>query len=333
MPILLTGVAGFIGRAVAKALLMRGESVIGIDSLNAYYDPRLKQARLDSLAHYANFRFAQLDLSDPAQIRHFALTEGLSSGASDKISIIHLAAQAGVRHSLVAPFDYAAANLVGQLTMLEWARDLPNLQHFVYASSSSVYGGNRKIPFAPEDATDRPQSLYAATKKSGEHLAYCYSHLFHFPVTGLRFFTVYGPWGRPDMAAWLFTEAILAGRPLKLFNHGAMRRDFTFIDDIVSGVVAALDRPPPPDSEGVRQKIYNLGHDQPVTLRQFVATLEQKIGRPAEIIEAAMEPGDVVATWANIDQARRDLGFDPKTTLEHGISQFVDWYRDYILRS
>jgi UDP-glucuronate 4-epimerase len=243
--------------------------------------------------------------------------------------VIHLAAQAGVRHSLTAPFDYVHSNLEGHMVILEVCRhDLPGLAHLVYASSSSVYGGNTKIPFAVEDRVDQPISLYAATKRANELMSHCYAHLYGMPQTGLRFFTVYGPWGRPDMAAYLFADAIMQGRPITLNNHGDMERDFTYIDDIVAGVLAALDRPPEAE-DGAPHAIYNLGNHRPVHLRRFLGLLEEALGRRAEVRLAPLPPGDVVRTCADIEASTRDLGFEPKTPIEEGLPRFVAWYRDY----
>ena len=324
MTVLVTGSAGFIGYHVGLALLARGESVLGVDNLNPYYDPALKRARLERLRAQPGFAFEQADIADLDAIT------GLARRHREQITgVVHLAAQAGVRHSLEAPFDYVSSNLVGHMVMLEACRrQLPALAHLVYASSSSVYGGNTKIPFAVEDRVDQPLSLYAATKRADELISHCYSHLYRIPATGLRFFTVYGPWGRPDMAAYLFADAIAAGRPITLYNRGEMERDFTYIDDVVAGVLAALDRPPAAEGQAPH-RIYNLGNHRPVALRHFVAVLEQALGRPAEIELAALPPGDVVRTCADIEASRRDLGFEPKTSIEEGLPRFVAWYRDY----
>jgi UDP-glucuronate 4-epimerase len=324
MTILVTGAAGFIGAHTAEALLERGDEVVGIDDLNPYYDVRLKEARLARLSARPGFSFHRVDIADRAAVeavfeRHPALTR-----------IVHLAAQAGVRHSLVDPYSYVRSNLMGQVVLLEGARRLGRLAHFVYASSSSVYGANRKLPFALEDRTDHPMSLYGATKKADELIVQSYCHLFRLPSTGLRFFTVYGPWGRPDMAAYLFTEAILKGEPIRLFNAGEMRRDFTYVDDIVQGVVAALDRPPPdggPDQPPHR--VYNLGNHRAEELRDFIAAIERATNAKAKIIEAPMQPGDVRETLADIAASQRDLGFHPRTTIDVGIPRFVAWYRAY----
>ncbi|HWL72093.1 MAG TPA: SDR family NAD(P)-dependent oxidoreductase [Geminicoccus sp.] len=325
MTILVTGVAGFIGFHVARALLDRGEAVIGVDIVNAYYDPALKEARLAEIAGREGYRFIRADIAELDQIRAIAKEHG------DEITgVVHLAAQAGVRHSLTAPFDYVRANLVGHMVMLEVARhDLPKLTSFVYASSSSVYGGNDKTPFSVDDPVERPVSLYAATKRADELLSYAYAHLYRIPQTGLRFFTVYGPWGRPDMAAYIFADAIAKGRPITLFNHGEMQRDFTYIDDIVAGVLAALDRPPASDAQGVPARVYNLGNHRPNDLKTFVRIIEQELGRTAEIRLAPMQPGDVPATYADIEASRRDLGFEPKTPLEEGLPKFIQWYKRY----
>jgi UDP-glucuronate 4-epimerase len=320
MSILLTGAAGFIGFHVAKALLDRGEQVVGIDNLNDYYDVRLKKARLDRLRAYPGFAFAKLDVADRGGI--LALVER----RGDLRSIIHLAAQAGVRYSLENPYAYVDANVMGTLVMFEAARRIDGLTGITYASSSSVYGANRQQPFGVDDRVDQPVSLYAATKRSCELLAHTYSHLYGLPATGLRFFTVYGPWGRPDMAAYLFTDAILAGRPIKVFNHGRMARDFTYIDDIVAGTIAAHDRPP---ADGVRHRIYNLGNRRPEKLLDFIAVIERALGRTAEKELLPLQPGDVPESFADIAASRRDLGFDPKTTIEVGLARFVEWYKTY----
>jgi UDP-glucuronate 4-epimerase len=322
MSILVTGAAGFIGFHVAKALLERGERVLGVDNLNEYYDVRLKRARLSELRRYSNFSFSKLDVADRDGIF------GLLDHHKDLRSIIHLAAQAGVRYSLKNPYVYVNANVTGTLVMLEAARRLDKLTAITYASSSSVYGANEKQPFSIEDRVDRPVSLYAATKRSCELIAHTYSHLYGLPATGLRFFTVYGPWGRPDMAAYLFTRAILAGEPIKVFNDGKMARDFTYIDDIATGTVAAHDRPPK-DADGVPHRIYNLGNHRLEKLLDFIAVLERLLGRKAVKELLPLQPGDVPETFADIEASRRDLGFEPKTTLEIGLARFVEWYKRY----
>jgi UDP-glucuronate 4-epimerase len=320
MTILLTGAAGFIGFHVAKALLERGDRVVGIDNLNGYYDVRLKEARLALLRAYPGFAFAKLEVAERDGV--FALIDD----HKDLGSIIHLAAQAGVRYSLENPYVYIDANVMGTLVMLEAARRIDGLTAITYASSSSVYGANRKQPFSVDDQVDLPVSLYAATKRSCELLAHTYSHLYRLPATGLRFFTVYGPWGRPDMAAYLFTRAILAGQPIKVFNQGRMARDFTYIDDIVAGILAAHDRPP---SEEVPHRIYNLGNHRPERLLDFIAVIERLLGRTAAKELLPLQPGDVPESFADIEAARRDLGFDPQTTIEVGLARFVEWYKQY----
>jgi UDP-glucuronate 4-epimerase len=320
MSILLTGAAGFIGFHVAKALLERGDRVVGIDNLNEYYDVRLKEARLALLGAYPGFVFAKLDVADRDGV--FALLKR----HKELRSIIHLAAQAGVRYSLENPYAYIEANVMGTLVMLEAARRIDGLTAITYASSSSVYGANRKQPFSVEDPVDLPVSLYAATKRNCELLARTYRHLYGLPATGLRFFTVYGPWGRPDMAAYLFTRAILAGEPIKVFNEGRMARDFTYIDDIVAGTIAAHDRPP---AVGAADRVYNLGNHRPEQLLDFIAVLERLLGRTAAKELLPMQPGDVPESFADIEASRRDLGFEPKTTIEIGLARFVDWYKQY----
>jgi UDP-glucuronate 4-epimerase len=326
--ILVTGAAGFIGFHVTQALLNSGRTVIGIDNLNDYYDPQIKHDRLAALdSSGANFSFHHCDFAD-----HIALDSALAE--LDFGDIIHLGAQAGVRYSLENPRAYAQANLLGHLNMLELARHR-KVRHMVYASSSSVYGQNAKTPFSVEDQVDHPVSLYAATKKSDELMSESYSHLYRIPLTGLRFFTVYGPWGRPDMAPWLFTEAILTGQPIKVFNHGKMRRDFTYIDDIVAGVLAALNRPPmddrlvKPGGGKSPHTIYNIGNNQSEELGHFIEVIEAACGRKAEKIMMDMQPGDVPATYANIDAITRDLGYRPETSIETGIPAFVNWFRSY----
>ncbi len=321
--ILVTGAAGFIGYHVANRLLDRGETVVGLDSLNPYYDPKLKEARLARLQGRNGFSFHKLDLADRRAMADFFADHGELTG------IIHLAAQAGVRHSLTDPFAYTDANITGHLVILEACRRLPRLKHLIYASSSSVYGGNEKLPFAVGDRVEKPVSLYAATKLADELMTTAYSHLFRIPATGLRFFTVYGPWGRPDMSAFLFTRAILAGEPIQVFNGGDMERDFTYIDDVTAGVIAALDRPPA-DQGGERpHRIYNLGNHRPVPLMRFIETIEKACGRKAAIEFQPMQPGDVQRTCSDIALSTRDLGYLPETPVETGIPNFVAWYRAY----
>ncbi|MDP6564410.1 MAG: GDP-mannose 4,6-dehydratase [Alphaproteobacteria bacterium] len=322
MTILLTGVAGFIGYHVAQRLLARGERVVGVDNLNPFYSPALKEARLKRLMEHANFTFHQLNIADRTGLE-------AAIGGIRFDSVIHLAAQAGVRYSLENPFAYVEANLVGHMVILEFCRQQKDLRHLVYASSSSVYGGNRKLPFAESDRVDHPVSLYAATKKSDELLSQTYAHLYRIPQTGLRFFTVYGPWGRPDMALWLFTEAILAGRPIRVFNHGDMQRDFTYVDDIVSGVLAALNAPPAAADGEAPHRIYNLGNNQPEELLRLIELLEETLGRKAERKLEPMQPGDVKSTYADLSAIERDLGYRPTTPIEEGVPRFVEWYRDY----
>ena len=318
--ILITGAAGFIGAAVAEASLARGDHVIGVDNLNDYYDVKLKQARLDRLSRQQQFDFHRLDVSDRDHMLKLAAD-------SPRIThVVHLAAQAGVRYSLVNPFAYVTANVMGHVVMEEVARALPALQHFVYASSSSVYGANHKTPFAVGDAVEQPNSLYAATKRADELIAYSYAHLYGIPSTGLRFFTVYGPWGRPDMAPILFASAIAEGRPIRVFNHGEMWRDFTYIDDVVDGVLRTLDRPP---SATPPHAIYNLGNHKAEKLTDFIAELEKAMGKKAEKVMDPMQPGDVPATYADIDDSTRALGFRPATPITIGVPKFVAWFKSY----
>ena len=320
MTVLVTGAAGFIGSHVSHALLDRGDDVLGLDNMNDYYDLTLKEARLRRLELRDGFRLLKADVSDKDAI------VGLAKRVPEIDRIIHLAAQAGVRHSLTDPHAYTAANIEGQLNILELARALPDLRHLAYASSSSVYGGNTDVPFSVEDRVEKPVSLYAATKRAGELMSYCYSHLYGIPATGLRFFTVYGPWGRPDMSAYIFTKAIFEGKLIKVFNNGDMRRDFTFIDDIVAGVLAALDHVPqgtPP------QTVYNLGNNQSEPLMRFIEVLEQAIGREAIKEFAPMQPGDVKETYADIGASQRELGFEPATSIDEGLPRFVEWFRNY----
>jgi UDP-glucuronate 4-epimerase len=323
MSVLVTGVAGFIGYHLAAALLDRGEAVLGVDNLNDYYDVRLKQARLDRLQHRNNFVFRRADIADAAALD---AAVAAAPGAVDRV--VHLAAQAGVRYAMNNPAAYVHSNLVGHGVMLELARRLPALKHLVYASSSSVYGGNTKLPFAEADRVDQPVSLYAATKKSNELMSHSYSHLFGLPQTGLRFFTVYGPWGRPDMALYLFTAAILGQRPIAVYNHGDMKRDFTYIDDIVGGVLATLDRPPPADG-AAPHRIYNIGNHRAEPLLRLIEVLEQALGAKAEKRFEPMQPGDVKETYADITALTRDTGFQPSTPIDVGVPRFVAWYRGY----
>lgn len=320
MTTLVTGAAGFIGFHTSQALLNRGEKVIGLDCLNDYYDVSLKEARLSLLRSHKAFQFVKLDISDEKALKTFF------ENYPEITHIVHLAAQAGVRYSLTHPFAYCDANLRGHLAMLEGARTLPHLQHMVYASSSSVYGSNTKQPFSVDDPTDHPISLYAATKKSCELMSSCYSHLFKIPLTGLRFFTVYGPWGRPDMSAFIFTKAIIQGTEMPVFNHGHMRRNFTFIDDIVSGALGCLDHPP---HDPKHHRVYNIGNDQSEALLDFIRTLEDLLGKKAHMRLEPMQPGDVPETVADIKQTQIDFGFAPKTNIKEGLKSFVSWYKDY----
>jgi UDP-glucuronate 4-epimerase len=324
MTVLVTGVAGFIGSHVADALLNRGQEVLGLDNLNDYYAVALKEARLARLLGRPGFRFVKADISDRAMV------ESLWPEFQDVAGVVHLAAQAGVRYSLENPYAYVDANVTGQVAMLEAARRMPKLRHFVYASSSSVYGSNKKTPFSVEDRVDSPMSIYAATKKAAEMMSFSFSHLYNIPATGLRFFTVYGPWGRPDMAAYLFADAIMAGRPIRVFNGGKMKRDFTFIDDIVAGVLAALDRPAPMNAEtGAPHRVFNLGNNRSEELTRFIAVLEEALGRTAVKVLEPLQAGDVPETAADIEVSRRDLGFEPTTPIEIGLPRFAAWYRDY----
>ena len=323
MTTLVTGAAGFIGYHVSDALLARGDAVIGVDNLNDYYSVQLKESRLARLKRHPAFRFVHADIAE---------REAFAAALPDKAAIkavVHMAAQAGVRYSLDHPDVYVRTNVVGQLSVLELCRLLPALKHLVYASTSSVYGGNRKLPFAEDDRVDDPVSLYAATKKSAELMSHVYARLYGIPTTGLRFFTVYGPWGRPDMSAYLFTEAIFAGRPIKLFNSGDMRRDFTYVDDIVDGVLRVLDGPPVARGDAPPERLYNIGNHHPECLTRYVAVLEAAIGKKAIIELAPMQPGDVKETYADITAIQRDFGFQPRTGIEDGIPRFVAWFKAY----
>lgn len=330
--VLVTGAAGFIGYHVSRRLLERGETVVALDNMNDYYDVGLKKARLKELDAFQSFRFVKLDLADRDGVNELFSRE-------KPRRVIHLAAQAGVRYSLTNPHSYVTSNLVGFLNILEACRH-GKIEHLVYASSSSVYGANTRMPFSVHDNVDHPVSLYAATKKANELMAHSYSHLYKIPVTGLRFFTVYGPWGRPDMAIFMFTRAILAGEPIDVFNNGEMRRDFTYIDDIVEGVVRVADVIPAPDSSwngndpdpGTSKapyRLYNIGNNQPVPLLEMIAILEKRLGRGVEKRFLPMQAGDVPETYADVEALSEATGFAPSTPLEVGIGRFVDWYRDY----
>jgi UDP-glucuronate 4-epimerase len=320
--VLVTGVAGFNGMHAARALLDAGAQVTGIDNFEPYYDVALTRARLDTLSGHARFRFVELDLADASG------TASLFAGTAP-LDVVHLAAQAGVRHSLVAPGAYVRNHVTAFGHVLEGCRH-GGVEHLVYASSSSVYGANHTLPFSEDQRVDHPVSLYAATKAADELMAHSYSNLFGLAATGLRFFTVYGPWGRPDQAAMIFTRAILAGTPIAVFNHGRMRRDFTYIDDIVEGLLRALAQRPKPDAaSGAPHAVYNIGHHEAVELEHFIATLERLLGRTALRDYRDMQPGDVPATYASIDRLREATGFAPRTSLEEGLARFVAWYRDY----
>lgn len=335
MKVLVTGAAGFIGMHVAKLLLERGDVVVGVDNLNDYYDPRLKLARLDQLKPFPGFRFVQADIADKSAVEHLFAAERFNR-------VVNLAAQAGVRYSLTNPHAYIQANLVGFGNILEGCRHY-DIEHLVYASSSSVYGANTHMPFSVHDNVDHPVSLYAASKKANELMAHSYSHLYGLPTTGLRYFTVYGPWGRPDMSPWLFTSAILEGRSIDVFNHGKMRRDFTYIDDIAEGTVRALDRiatpnpvfdadRPDPGTSYAPYKVYNIGNNQPVELMTFIEMIESALGIEAKKNFLPLQAGDVVATYADVEALHQDVGFAPRTLLETGIANWAKWYRGFIGR-
>lgn len=321
--ILVTGAAGFIGFHVARQLLAEGRSVVGLDNLNSYYDPALKQARLAQLSNESRFSFVQADLADRATMAALFARHRFAE-------VVHLAAQAGVRYSIEHPQSYVDSNLQGFLNVLEGCRN-SGCRHLVYASSSSVYGANTKLPFSERDRTDHPVSFYAATKKANEVMAQSYSHLYRLPVTGLRFFTIYGPWGRPDMAMFLFVNAIMADKPIRLFNHGRMRRDFTYVDDVTRVVSKLIDLVPADDPAAANapSRVYNVGNHRPEELMHVVALLERELGRTAVKDLLPMQPGDVVETFADVEDLMRDTGFAPSTPIEHGVRNFVTWYRDY----
>lgn len=332
MKLLVTGAAGFIGFHTAKALLERGDEVVGLDNLNAYYDPVLKGARLDILRSYPQFRFIKTDLAD-----RDAMDTVFATGRFDRV--VHLAAQAGVRYSIENPHAYVQSNVTGFLHVIEGCRRT-GVEHLVYASTSSVYGANTQMPFSESAGADHPLTLYAATKRANELMAHSYSSLYGLPTTGLRFFTVYGPWGRPDMALFLFTRKILAGLPIDVFNDGAHQRDFTYVDDIVKGVAAAVDKIPAPDlnwnsdapnpaSSAAPYKIYNIGNQQPVSLLRYIEVLENCLGRKAQKHMMPMQPGDLTDTWADVTALARDVGYRPATGLEQGVKHFVEWYLAY----
>ena len=322
MSVLVTGAAGFIGYHVSQALLARGEEVVGFDNFDPYYDVRLKEARASELAKHRGFRMVRADLAADG-----AFAAALADSGIDRV--VHLAAQAGVRYSLSHPDVYIRTNIVGHFNVIEACRRRGGIKHLVYASSSSVYGGNEKLPFSVDDAVDKPVSLYAATKAANELVSHAYAHLFGVPATGLRFFTVYGPWGRPDMSLWIFTKAILEGKPIPLFNGGDMRRDFTFVDDIVAGVIAALDRPPAASGKRAVHRVYNLGNHRSEPLMRFVELIERATNHKAILDKQPMQQGDVRESFADIEASRRDLGFEPKTSIDDGVPKFVAWYRAY----
>jgi UDP-glucuronate 4-epimerase len=323
MSVFITGAAGFIGFHTASAVLARGEHVIGLDNLNDYYDVELKKARLAELESNPAFAFYSADIADGDAVNKIFETH------SDIERVVHLAAQAGVRYSLENPMAYLHTNINGQVILLEACRRLKQLKHVVYASSSSVYGGNAKLPFSVDQKVEWPMSVYAASKISCEMMAKCYAHLYRIPVTGLRFFTVYGPWGRPDMAPMIFLRKMLAGEAIQVFNNGIMTRDFTYIDDIVAGVISSLDKPPSDDGTEPPSNIYNLGNNRGEALMEFVRTIERELGTQAEIEYMPMQPGDVRETLADIEKSRAELGFEPRVSIEEGVPKLVAWYKDY----
>lgn len=319
-PILVTGAAGFIGFHTALRLLQRGERVVGVDNLNDYYDVSLKEARLKELEPFKDFSFVKADISDKPAMEQLWAKHGPFT------RVVHLAAQAGVRYSLIDPYTYVMSNCMGHLTIMEMCRHTPGFQHLTYASSSSVYGGNDKKPFSVHDPVCQPLSLYAATKRSDELMSQCYSHLYKIPQTGLRFFTVYGPWGRPDMALFIFTNAIAKGEKVPVFNNGQMKRDFTFIDDIVDGVIATLDTPPAGD---VPHRVLNIGNTRSEDLMDFIKIIERELGKTADIDFQEMQPGDVMETFADVTETTALVGYKPKTTIHEGVPRFIAWYKNY----
>lgn len=332
MKILVTGAAGFIGFHVSRRLLERGDEVVGIDNMNSYYDPGLKEARLEMIRDYENFRFIRLDLADREGMEDLFAVEKFNR-------VVNMAAQAGVRYSIDNPHSYIDSNILGFMNLLEGCRH-NHVEHLVYASSSSIYGANETMPFSVHDNVDHPLSLYAATKKSNELMAHTYSHLYGIPATGLRFFTVYGPWGRPDMALFLFTRAILEDNPIKVFNYGKHKRDFTYIDDITEGVIRTLDHvaapnpdwsglDPDPGSSRAPWRVYNIGNSRPVELMDYISELEKALGKTAEKEFLPLQPGDVPDTYADVEQLKQDVDYQPQTAIAEGVGKFVDWYREY----
>ena len=321
MTILVTGCAGFIGLHTTLALLQKGQKVIGIDNLNNYYDPKLKEARLLILKQYPNFIFEKMDFADQQKVFDFI------EKYPDITGIIHLGAQAGVRHSLTHPHDYVRVNITGQVALMEGAKKLKHLKHFVYASSSSVYGANTKLPFSIDDQTDSPLAPYGASKKAGELLSHSYAYLYKLPLTGLRFFTVYGPWGRPDMAAYIFAQNIIDGKPIKIFNHGDMKRDFTYVGDIVAGILACYEKPP--IDLPIPHRVFNLGNHRSEQLADFIHEIEKALGKKAMTEFHPIQPGDVKETFADIKESIEVFNFKPKTTIYEGIPKFIEWFKDY----
>ena len=325
-PILVTGAAGFIGFHTSLRLLNQGIEVVGIDNLNDYYDVSLKESRLAKLKEFDNFKFVKLDISDKAAM------EKLWADHGDFVEVIHLAAQAGVRYSLENPYSYITSNCMGHLTVMEMCRHTKDFKHLVYASSSSVYGGNKKLPYSVEDSVNQPLSIYAATKRSDELMSHTYAHLYNMPQTGLRFFTVYGPWGRPDMALFIFTKAICEGKSIPIFNNGKMKRDFTYVDDIVSGILGVLEKPPKARINGECEapcRVLNIGNNRSENLMDFVGVIEKELGKKAELELLPMQDGDVPETYADIEETTRIAGYNATTTIHEGIPKFIAWYKDY----
>lgn len=322
-PVLVTGAAGFIGFHTATRLLQAGRKVVGVDNLNDYYDPELKKGRLQQLDNFEGFSFVKADISDKAAMEKLWAEQG------PFLEVIHLAAQAGVRYSLENPYSYINSNCMGHVTIMEMCRHTEGFKHLLYASSSSVYGKNKKLPYSTDDSVDKPISLYAATKRADELMSHTYSHLFDLPQTGLRFFTVYGPWGRPDMALFIFTKNICEGKPIPVFNNGNMKRDFTYVDDIVSGIVGALDKPPVREGDEAPWRVLNIGNNRSEKLMDFVELIQEELGKKAEIDFKPMQPGDVPETYADIEAIQKLTGYAPTTTIKEGIPRFIAWYKDY----